>query len=130
MPVVHGFCLVSRISQELGCAPLYYSPCDTKVLQLQRFVRLSAFSASTLILALYLSELGFSDARIGLFLGLTLAGDIVTSLLLTLIADRLGRRWVLAFGGILMAGSGVVFGLCTNYWLLLLAAIVGVISPR
>jgi MFS family permease len=36
---------------------------------------------------------------------------------------------MLALGSILMAGSGVVFGLASNFWILLTAAIVGIISP-
>lgn len=60
---------------------------------------------------------------------LTLVGDIVISLGLTIVADTLGRRRVLTLGALLMASSGVVFATTSNYWVLLLAAIVGVISP-
>jgi predicted MFS family arabinose efflux permease len=42
----------------------------------------------------------------------------------------LGRKAILALGALLMAASGVVFGLSGNYWVLLAAAIFGVISPR
>ena len=61
---------------------------------------------------------------------LTLVGDTMISFLLTLFADKLGRRAILALGAGLMAASGVVFALAGNYWILLLAAVVGVISPR
>lgn len=60
---------------------------------------------------------------------LTLVGDIAISLGLTLVADALGRRRVLILGSLLMTLSGVVFATTSNYWVLLLAAIVGVISP-
>ncbi|CAK7273836.1 hypothetical protein SEPCBS57363_005853 [Sporothrix epigloea] len=60
---------------------------------------------------------------------LTLLGDAVISLVLTAITDRVGRRRILSVGCLLMAGSGVVFALSGNFWILLLASIVGVISP-
>lgn len=61
---------------------------------------------------------------------LTLVGDVVISFLLTLLADALGRKAILALGAFLMVGSGIVFALSQNYYLLLAAAILGVISPR
>lgn len=60
---------------------------------------------------------------------LTLTGDIVISFFLTLTADRIGRKTTLATGAILMSISGVVFALFENYWILLAAAVFGVISP-
>lgn len=60
---------------------------------------------------------------------LTLTGDIVISFFLTLAADRIGRKTTLAAGAILMSLSGVVFALFDNYWILLAAAVFGVISP-
>jgi MFS family permease len=116
--------------EEIGLVALFTSARDTKILCLQRFVRLFAYGASTLILATYLAELGISDGFIGLFMTLTLAGDVVISFFLTLIADNLGRRKILALGALLMGASGVVFALTGNYWALLAAAVLGVITPR
>lgn len=48
--------------------------------------------SSTLILVAYLAELGISTEMIGLFMTLTLVGDVAISLILTLVADTLGRR--------------------------------------
>ena len=83
-----------------------------------------------MVLALYLSSLGSSDARIGLFMTLTLLGDVVISFLLTLVADGLGRRRILVLGAGLMTASGIVFVISGNYWILVAASIFGVISPR
>ncbi|EED14209.1 MFS transporter, putative [Talaromyces stipitatus ATCC 10500] len=118
------------ILQELGLISLWHSSLDTKLLCSQRFVRLFAYGGSTLILASYLSTLGISDDRIGLFMTLTLVGDVVISFFLTLFADRLGRKAVLLLGSAMMCGSGVAFAWSGNYWVLLLAAILGVISPN
>jgi predicted MFS family arabinose efflux permease len=119
-----------RVLEELGLVSLYNSPFDTKLLCIQRFVRLFAYGGSTLVLVSYLNALGISDRRIGLFMTLTLVGDVIISFGLTLIADGLGRRAILAMGAALMAASGLVFALTGNYWILLAAAILGVITPR
>ena len=122
--------LLFKLGEELGVYSILGSSRDTKLLCLQRFTRLFAYGASTLILALYLSSLGSSDARIGLFMTLTLLGDVVISFLLTLVADGLGRRRILALGATLMSASGLVFAVSGNYWILVAASIFGVISPR
>jgi predicted MFS family arabinose efflux permease len=98
---------------------------------LQRFVRLYAYGASFIILIQFLSSVGnISDAQIGLFLTLTMLGDALISLCLTIVTDRVRRRNVLAFGATSMAFSGVVFASSSSYWILVFASIVGVISPR
>ena len=119
-----------RALEELGLVSIYKSPIDTKLLCLQRFVRLFAYGASTLVLVSYLSALGHPEDKIGLFMTLTLVGDVAISFFLTLVADGLGRRAILALGAALMTASGVIFALSDNYWVLLAAAIFGVISPR
>ncbi|KAL7790788.1 major facilitator superfamily domain-containing protein [Trichoderma ceciliae] len=121
--------ILIRILSELGLVSLYHSTFDVKLLCLQRFVRLFAYGASTLVLVLYLQALGISKTRIGLFMTLTLVGDVCISFGLTLVADGLGRKAILAVGAVMMVGSGIVFALCESYWALLAAAIFGVISP-
>ncbi|KAK4149828.1 major facilitator superfamily domain-containing protein [Chaetomidium leptoderma] len=123
--------LSQRILSELGLAALARAHRDVKLLILQRFVRLAAYGASTLVLVSFLRGLGHSRARAGLFMTLTLVGDVLISLLLSLSADRLlGRRAVLALGAALMAASGFVFAAAPpSYWALLAAAVLGVISP-
>ena len=118
------------VADEAGLALLYVSARDTKILCLQRFFRLFAYGASTLVLAPYLADLGNSEGFIGLFMTLTLIGDVFISFLLTLTADNLGRRRILALGALLMSVSGVVFALVGNFWALLAAAVLGVITPR
>jgi MFS family permease len=119
----------SRLATESGFRAIAQSCRDTKLLCLQRFVRLFAYGASFLILVHFLSSMGISDDRIGLFMTLTLLGDAAISSLLTLVTDQVGRRRVLFVGAFSMAMSGLVFAASSNYWLLLLASVVGVISP-
>jgi len=94
-----------------------------------RTLRMFGYGGLSLVLALYLSGLGFSDARIGALFALTLAGDSAISLLITTAADRMGRRAMLRLGAALMAVAGIAFALTGNFALLAIAAIVGVISP-
>lgn len=119
-----------KVLEELGLVSLYSSSFDVKLLCLQRFVRLFAYGISTLVLVAYLEVLGATKTEIGLFMTLTLVGDVCISFLLTLFADALGRKAILALGSILVVASGLVFATSGNYWVLLVAAIVGVISPR
>jgi MFS family permease len=94
-----------------------------------RATRLFAYGLLSVILVLYLAELGFSPARIGLLLGLTLLGDTVISLCITTHADRLGRRHMLVAGAALMVLAALLFAVSDSFAVLLLAATLGVISP-
>ena len=121
--------ILTKLAHEIGLAALHSSTRDTKILLTQRVVRFLAYGSTSLVLALFLNSLHISDERIGLFMTLTLLGDVVISLALTLIADGIGRRRMLALGALLMVASGVVFALSSNYWVLVAASVFGVISP-
>jgi MFS family permease len=102
---------------------------DIAILFGTRIVRLLAYGSLSVILVLYLSALGFPEPKIGLLLTLTLIGDTIVSLWLTTRADRFGRRRTLAVGAILMVMAGAAFAFTDNFWILLTAATIGVISP-
>ena len=102
---------------------------DIIILFSTRIIRLFCYGFLSVVLALYLAERGLNEGQIGLLLTLTLLGDALISLGLTTSADRFGRKRMLIIGACLMAGAGVAFVLTRNYLLLILAAIVGVISP-
>jgi len=94
-----------------------------------RITRLFCYGFLSVVLALYLAQVGLPERQIGLLFTLTLAGDAGISLWLTTSADRFGRRRTLIVGALLMFGAGVVFIVTDNILLLLAAAIIGVISP-
>jgi len=94
-----------------------------------RSIRLFAYGALSVVLALYLHEAGLSSANIGLLFTFTLAGDAGITLWITTTADRFGRKKMLLLGAGLMVMAGVVFSLTGNIILLMIAAIIGVISP-
>jgi MFS family permease len=102
---------------------------DGRLLFATRFLRLFAYGALSVVLVLYLVGVGLTEPEAGLVLTLTLAGDTFVSLILTTRADRFGRRRTLMFGALLMAAAGLAFASTSALWLLVLAGVIGVISP-
>ena len=102
---------------------------DGYLLFATRVVRMFAYGFLSVVLVLYLADLGLSDTVIGVLLSLTLLGDTVISLGAATGADRIGRRRILVLGALLMLFAGAIFAFTNNIILLTLAAIIGVISP-
>ncbi len=102
---------------------------DGRLLFATRCSRMFAYGLLSVVLVLYLVEVGLKEWEVGLLLTLTLAGDTAISLWLTTTADRLGRRRTLILGALLMVLAGAVFASTGNFTLLVVAATVGVISP-
>ena len=102
---------------------------DVPLLFSTRIVRLFCYGFLSVVLALYLAQVGLREEQIGLVFSLTLAGDAAVTLWLTTTADRLGRKRTLIAGALLMFGAGVVFIVTRNVAVLMAAAIIGVISP-
>lgn len=104
------------------------APRDAKILLVSVFLRRASFGLTNQILALFLETVGISKPRIGTFMALTLVGDAAMSLVLTWFSDSIGRRLVMVIGCVLMVAAGAMFTLFLGFWVLLAAAIVGVIS--
>ncbi|MGE5223156.1 MAG: MFS transporter [Omnitrophica WOR_2 bacterium] len=102
---------------------------DGRLLFTTRIARLFAYGFLAVVLVLYLAQVGLTGAQIGLLLTLTLVGDAAISLWITTNADRIGRRRMLLIGAGLMVFAGALFTLAGNFYLLLFAATIGVISP-
>lgn len=105
------------------------SRADIALLFGSRAVRLFCYGFLSVVLALYLVEVGLSSRDVGLLFTFTLLGDAAISLWLTTSADRAGRRRTLLVGAALMIVAGVVFILTRQPAILMAAAIIGVISP-
>ncbi|PWT82422.1 MAG: MFS transporter [Acidobacteria bacterium] len=88
-----------------------------------------AYGFLSVVLVLYLAQLGYSTGLIGLLLSLTLFGDAAISLWMTTTADRAGRRRILVTGAGLMVFAAFLFAITNRFELLMIAAIIGVISP-
>ena len=82
--------------------------------------------------SLYASKMcqgeSFSPAAIGVLITVSLVGDMAGTYVIGLVADSWGRRRTLALLSLLMAATGVVFGLATNYPVLLVAAFFGTLG--
>ncbi|HYH92019.1 MAG TPA: MFS transporter [Candidatus Saccharimonadales bacterium] len=102
---------------------------DGRSLFLLRTLRMFGYGFLAVVLVLYLVAIGLDPVGVGLVLTLTLVGDTIVSLWLTTQADRLGRRRVLLAGSLLLAAAGLVFALTDWLPLLIVAGIIGVISP-
>ena len=79
-------------------------------------LRLVGFGATSLILVLFLKSIGIAEQFIGLFMTLTFIGDLVSSFLLYMITDQIGRKKIMILCCLLMAITGVVFALSENYY--------------
>ena len=83
----------------------------------------------SLLLPLYLLELGFSPLQVGIIATATLLGSGVLTLLVGLHAYRYSHRALLLAATLLMAGTGVGFAMANQFWPLLLIAFVGTLNP-
>ncbi|MGE5254410.1 MAG: MFS transporter, partial [Planctomycetaceae bacterium] len=124
------------IHRELDAMTLPYIPqplrllnSDGWILFATRTLRLFAYGFLSVVLMIYLAQVGMSEAQIGLLFTLTLMGDTLISLVITTRADRMGRRRMLILGAALMVFAGIIFALTRDFVVLLIAATIGVISP-
>jgi len=102
---------------------------DGSYLFITRIARMFGYGFLSVVLVLYLTQVGLSETEIGLLLTLTLIGDTIISLWITTNADRIGRRRMLIVGAFLMVFAGALFAITRNFLFLLIAATIGVISP-
>src|SRR5258708_16306927 len=80
-----------------------------------------AYGFLSVVLVLYLAQLGLNQGLLGLLLSLTLIGDAAISLWMTPPADRIGRRRILIAGAGLMLFAGILFAVTDRVALLLIA---------
>lgn len=94
-----------------------------------RALRMFAFGFLSLLLLKYLDVCGWRASKSGWLLTLAQLGDTLISFWIATHADRLGRRKMLILSAALMILAGLMFALTSNFWLLLIAATVGVLAP-
>ncbi len=102
---------------------------DGWLLFITRSLRMFAYGFLSVVLVLYLTAEGLSERQIGFLITMTLLGDMAVSLWLTTAADRIGRKRILMLGACMMAASGAVFALTSDFLFLIVAATIGVLSP-
>jgi MFS family permease len=101
---------------------------DVQRILVMRSLRSLAYGLLAVILGVVLAGEGFSPAAIGVLITVSLVGDMASTYVIGLFADTWGRRRTLALLSLLMAATGVVFGLVTSYPVLLLAAFFGTLG--
>ena len=102
---------------------------DAQICVLCKMIRMFSFGFLAVMLVIYLVNLNFDMEDIGLMFTLTLLGDAILSILLTTHADTWGRRFTLMVGSIIAILTSIIFASSSNFSVLVLAAILGVISP-
>lgn len=83
----------------------------------------------SLLLPLYLLDLGMSAFEVGVVASATLLGSGLLTLAVGLNAYRFHYRTLLLAAAALMAATGAGFATLTQFWPLLLVAIVGTLNP-
>ena len=99
-----------------------------KVLLTARILRTFGYGFLSIIISIYLKLIGFDGFLIGLILTSTLVNSIIFTLVASFYADRIGRRKMLVIYAILMAISGVIFFVTSNYIALIVAGLIGTIN--
>ncbi len=83
----------------------------------------------SLLLPVYLLELGFGTFAIGSIITSTLLGSALLTFWIGVVAHRYPRRSMLRSACLLMIATGAAFALSTEYWPLVIVAFVGTINP-
>ena len=101
---------------------------DARLIILMRGLRSFSYGLLAVLLSVALTSAGFSPVEIGLLITVSLIGDFAGTSLIGLFADHWGRRRMLFILALLMAATGLVFGVVTLYVILLAAAFFGTLG--
>jgi MFS family permease len=83
----------------------------------------------SLLVPIYLLQLGFSALEIGAIVTSTLIGTALVTLWAGMVANRYSVRRLLLAAALLMIATGAGFAMTTAFWPLLLIAFVGTMNP-
>ncbi|MDR7419575.1 MAG: MFS transporter [Armatimonadota bacterium] len=101
---------------------------DGRFILAARGIRTFAYGFQSVLLGVYLKQVGFAPWQIGAVLTATLLGSAALTALFAATADRYGRRRMLQLSALFMAGSGAAFAFTTSYPLLILASLTGTVG--
>ena len=82
-----------------------------------------------MLVAIYLSALGFTPLEIGAVISATLLGSAALTLAVGLFARRFSPRSILLGASVLMLGTGLGFAEFTDFWPLVVVAFAGTLNP-
>src|SRR6266536_2954232 len=101
---------------------------DTRLILVMRGLRSLAYGLLAVLLGVALAGEGFTPVAIGALITVSLVGDMVGTYVIGLFADTWGRRRTLVLLSLLMAATGIIFGLVTSYPVLLVVAFFGTLG--
>jgi len=102
---------------------------DTRRLLVGRALRGFADGLVSVLLAGYLTGIGFTPVQVGAIVTATLLGSAALTIVLGLGGHRLERRRVLLGACLLMLATGVGFTGITAFWPLVAVAVLGTLNP-
>jgi MFS family permease len=102
---------------------------DARLLLVTRVLRGFADGIVAVVLASYLTSLGFSPLAVGALVTGTMLGSAALTLAVGLWGGHFSRRRVLLGACALMLATGVGFAGVTAFWPLLVVAVVGTLNP-
>src|SRR5258706_11054272 len=120
--------VTSPVEADRGTAEARERRRSTRLILVMRGLRSLAYGLLAVILGVVLADEGFSLVAIGVLITVSLLGDMAGTYVIGLVADTWGRRRILALLALIMAATGVVFGLVTSYPVLLAAAFFGTLG--
>jgi MFS family permease len=105
------------------------APVDVRRIVWGRGIRGLADGFVSVLLAQYLTGLGFGPVQVGAIVTGTLLGSAAMTLLFGLTAHRFSLRTLLLVATAMMAATGAGFAAVTWFWPLLLVAVLGTLNP-
>jgi MFS family permease len=102
---------------------------DAQTLIAARALRAFGDGYVSLLLPYYLTQLGFSALEVGVIATATLLGSGLMTLAIGLVAHRYRWRDLLGLACVLMAATGVAIALASDFWPLVLVAVLGTVNP-
>lgn len=117
------------VKDEIGITTVFQAPDDYKWLTLLRMLRFMSYGFVGMITVRYLKLIGFTEDKIGGFITAAMLGDLVVSFLLSLVADKFGRKRILLISSVIFIVTSFTFYLTENHTLLVILATLGFFSP-
>jgi predicted MFS family arabinose efflux permease len=105
-----------------------HSPRDLAFINAAGFLRSFGVGLMGVVLGIYLYRSGFSSFAIGMIIAMGLAGSASATVLMTLRADRVGRKRFLVFLSVLSAVGGIALALRPSLPMLAALAFVGMLN--
>jgi MFS family permease len=102
---------------------------ETRRILFVRALRGFADGLVSVLLAGYLTRLGFTPFEVGAIVTGTLLGSAALTIALGLAGHRVARRHVLLGASALMCATGLGFAGLTSFWPLLIVAVLGTLNP-